>query len=112
MKLLRVDPALTPGYAWYVYDDGTQVMQKTEVAAKDDDECPQVIVRDPNKHDEDRHRLVYGRKEMRCNEDLHHPVAAKEWPGYIQEADRHGPPPFRSTVERREYKKRYGFEDS
>lgn len=70
-----------------------------------------VIVRDPNKHDAQRQYRLYGAETYEVNEDMQHPVAAKEWPGYITQGERQGPRPFSTMRERRDYCARYGFEE-
>lgn len=71
-----------------------------------------VIVKDPNKHDEARHYKLYGEEKMAVNEDLKSDLAAKEWPGYTSSGDRQGPRPFSTMRERRDYCRRYGFEET
>lgn len=71
-----------------------------------------VIVRDPNKHDAQKHYKVYAADNTGVNEDLQDPVAAKEWPGYSNSGEHQGPRSFSTMRQRREYMARYGFEEN
>jgi hypothetical protein len=68
-----------------------------------------VIVRDPNKHAEERYRKLY-KEPMVVQEDLKHPIARLTWPRYkILPDGRQGPLPFQTMAEKEEYFRRYNF---
>lgn len=110
---VEIKPALIEGYEWWIYRYGattTMILRpKGWGEAGKETDAPNVICRDPNKHDAHKQALMYGQHDFVCNEELDHPVARKEWPDYYMGKNRKGPRPFRSMVERREYLRRYGF---
>ena len=67
-------------------------------------------------YDQERYRRLYGTKEMVANEDLHSQEASKTWYNYFRGTAPNGdfvegPRPFTSKAERREYCRRFGFEE-
>ena len=71
-----------------------------------------VIVRDPNKHARERHAKLYGIRNMQVDEDLRSELARKTWPRYKVFPDgRQGPLAFETLSEKKEYCRRYGFEE-
>ena len=67
-------------------------------------------------YDEERYKAVYNER-MVANEDLKNPDASKTWYNYHKETTPdgrtiEGPRPFKSRAERRDYCKRYGYQQS